>query len=306
MLAVLTVATLNVSAQTEFLGLPGSSYIDNIADSQAIKLGLLADPHGKKTDQERFWTMRKVSATYAFEQVEVKRRDFDNDSHAFVPELYLESATGFSLNIGGLYLRQSIDDNFFGVEVDSNTYGVSVQPAYDVFTLWARENRPECLEHSRLIAGLGLTYGRTETEYDFNFFFFPIREVESDTFLLSPNLVFVQPITEYVTAFLIPAYTMAWTRTDDFGGSDLDSGLLTVTARGDYKAAEGCFVSAFATWKRNTHSKPSAPLTDWAEFGGQARFDLSQHFALRVGYGFEAFHPAFEAHRVFARLEVGF
>jgi hypothetical protein len=301
LLAILTATAINAIGQSVSLGLPGSSYIDNIADSSEAAV------------EDRFWTTRSVSATYSFLHVDGFS---EQDTHAFVPELYLQSATGLSLNIGGVYAHSSSSRaiSFFGSKTTWDAYGISIQPAYDTLALWNQQNRPEFLEHSKLIAGLGLAYIHRDVQEHYNYNFAPVPfnhrsvEFQTDGFLLNPNLVFVQPVGEKFITFLIPAYSMEWSRAEYEGGtrSDSDYGYFTLTARGDYKVAERLSVSAFATWIREITSRPAGINDDWAEFGGQLRFAIGERMSLRAGYSYEAFHPYFEAHHCFGRFEANF
>lgn len=314
LLVLFTASAIHAIGQSEFLGSPGSAYIDNVSDSEAVKLGLLAEPLGATADENRFWITRKISAAYSFAHAESKPLGLNKqDAHAFVPELYLESANGLSLNVGGIYAH-STSGSFYS-KTKWDTYGISVQPAYDTLTLWDQENRPEFMKYSKLIFGLGLAYSHDEAEVHDNFAppwasgGYDGYDVQVDSFLLNPNVVFVQPLCERFITFLIPAYSMEWSHAKLKGTSqtsDGDYGLFTLTARGDYKVTERFFASAFATWKRDITSRPEHAESDWAEFGGQLRFAISERMAVRAGYSYDAFNRYFEAHHCFARLEASF
>lgn len=301
-----TLITFTASAQSEFLGLPATSYIDNIADFR-----LSGDE--ERADIERFWTTRIFSGTYSYAHVDGKKsRGIRQESHAFVPEAYLESGSGWILNVGGLYVHDSArEKSFFSTETEDDSYAISIQPAYDLFHVWEREGRPELLEQSRLIAGVAGAYGHTEGDLELHTWFFPPTvkyKTRADSYLLSPNLVFAQPFSDRLLALLIPAYTFTWSDSK-IRGTSVDSHTayhyFSLTGRGDYKVCERLVATVFATWTLDTHHSLGRVDRDWVEVGGQFHYALNNRMGLRAGYSYE-YYPDFRVNRCFAGLQAGF
>ena len=299
-------AAVTVHAQSDFLGLPTIGYLDNISDSSAIQRKAPYMPMasmGAQADDERFWTKRRISLSYAYTDTGPDRNTGDARAHSGVPEIYLESRTGLALDLAGLY--SDIQQDFSVSETDSDTFAFSLQAAQE---LW-RFIRPGD-SASQLWLGIGGGYGGTETDVTI-----PggTAEAQSDTFIISPHLIFTRGLTEKLTVLIVPAYTMVWSSADA-RPEDIDSerGQFTLTGRGDYGVTDRITLTAFAMWKQDVRididGVPSSALDrhSWAEFGGGIRIAITEDIGLRTGYSYDAFHPDFDRHRFFVRLELGF
>jgi hypothetical protein len=299
-LVVSIAAVATGHAQTEFLGLPVSAYLDNISDSAALQRGATYVPlaaMGAMTDDERFWTKRRISLSYAFHDTRFDTSDAE--THAGVAELFLESRHGQALNLAFSYANVTEENGFGIAEADST--GVAGELAQELLRFLCPDQRA-----SQLWAGFSAGYGSIETELNT-----PLGSgrFEHDAHHFGPNLVFAQGITDRLTALVIPAYTMEWVDTD-FG--DSEGSLFTLTGRADFGVTDNVILTGFATWKQETHKEidrvPSAFVNceEWAEFGGSVRVSFTEDIGVRVGYSYETLHPNFDRHKFAARLELGF
>lgn len=299
-------AVTSVHAQSDFLGLPVSGYLDNISDSAAIRRNspyVSPASMGTMKDDERFWPKKRLSLSYAFADRSVDGTIENAQRHSGIPELYLETRAGQSFHLAGLYTGDRQD--FSTTELDTDVFGLTFQPAQE---LW-RFLRPND-SASQLWVGLGTGYRATTTEFTFTN---GTAELEGDSFFISPNLIYVREITERLSGMIVTAYTMEW-RTTDTGTMDRDDerGLFTLTGRGDFGVTDKVTLTAFATWKQEVQVEldgvPSSNVdkNSWAEFGGSVRYAITEDIGLRAGYSYEAFHPNFDEHKVLLRLELGF
>ena len=297
---------ISLHAQSDFLGLPVSGYLDNISNSAAIQRNAPYIPlasMGARKDDDRFWTKRRITMSYAYADTSVDGNSGDISTHSGVAEVYVESRTGLSLNLAGVYSGTKRD--FSTGEADTDAGGFALQPAQE---LW-RFLRPGDSD-SQLWLGFGGGYRAIETDFTLSA---GTATTEGDSLFISPNLIYVRKITERLSGLIIPAYTMEWQNTD-FGSADVDSeaSLFTLTGRGDYGVSEHVTLSGFATWKRDIHMEidgvPSSALDchDWAEFGGSVRVAITEDIGLRAGYSYEGLHPDFSRHKFGLRLELGF
>lgn len=303
---LLMLGTATAFAQSDFMGLPISAYLNNISDSAAIKRGAPYVPMsamGMQPDDDRFWTTKRLSLSYVYAKTGLDRDADDPCTHAGVGEVYMESRLGQSLNFAGVYAGTTED--LSPGEAETDQFGFSVQPAQELWRFFCPDDK-----WSQLWAGFGIGYRTFNTDVTV-----PggTGEADGDSYYITPNLIYVRGITERLTAMVIPAFIMEWGNRD-FGPFDIDTEAsgFALTGRADYGVTDNVILTGFATYKRDLHMDvegvPSSNLDchSWAEFGGAVRFGITDDIGLRAGYSYEAFHPDFDRHKFSALLELGF
>jgi hypothetical protein len=224
------------------------------------------------------------------------------DMHTITPEFFMQDKKGVALDISALY-QNSAKDDITGKKVAGNTYGATISPAADLIAL--AHDAPSGT--TKLTLALNSGYRRTDqttttaaTAVDSN----------SDALALGPALTFEKDFSESCKIQITPTYVQNWKSTVKAGTAGTarsESGLLTIPTRFIFSLNDKVTVTPFGTWKHDVFQNlpPGVPShnRDWAEFGLQLSYVLSEKASVRVGYSYEAFHPEFETHNVSVRLD---
>lgn len=296
--AVVLVATLAIApAQSGFGGLPGGSYLDNVADSSAVKQGNRLVPFGviappgvtNAYDERPYWSSRRISVGYNFTREVYRSRDVE--THGVTPELYLESKAGLGLNLGVSYAQTLPQDS--GYSVESERVGVSALPAQELLRFFGKPERTE------LWLGVALGYRWTDSKVATPGFIGGGGSYTTDSFSVEPNLVLGHAVSDRLRAMLVPSYGLRW---DEGDNGSFNSGVFHLLGRLDFSICQQAILTAFAQW--NSPIDPGGK--DWAEFGGSIRAALCPRSGFRVGYSYEAFLDNVDIHHAFARFEFSF
>lgn len=310
-------ATILNSAAQDFVSPPDSAFLDNVASSSEVSLGRMEYISLLKTtgtgpvtrpaaDTKSFWSKKRVTLSYSYSRVDSKLADNAvTDGHSFQPEFYLESAGGFSMNFGLGYSRSDKElPPTDSAETDS--YTGSFTAGQDILQLFSstKDSKSKLLFNLTTIAGQSLSTRSGVAAGD----------TDADSLTLAPNFVYARPLGARAVAIIVPTYAHQWreTRRSPTPASYTFGSLFTLQGRTDITLSEDKKWGAVltATWKHDIDQKVPAGgtknLNDWAEFGATLVWRFNPAAAARLGYGFEAFHPDFEGHKVSARLELSF
>lgn len=298
LLATILSITTSSYGQSVFVGVPGSAFLDNVADSTRANISSPEQAYGinpfvDRTREETFLTKRRFALTYAFLEAVPKPSGSTTYFHDVTANIYLEASDGFSLDANLIY------GHFYNDFSDRDDYKVVVQPGYDLLRLFPGSARTTPRRTQLILAtALGYDHGELTTTG-------LSRDLGSDTYTVAPSLTLVHAFNERLIGSLTASHNVVW-YTDSF---DANSQVFMLNARGDYQLCSHLTGVLFATWKHDVQQDvngASQKLRDWAEFGGSVRYAVAGNVQIKVGYSYEAFAADFESHIVVAGALVSF
>lgn len=297
LLATILSITTSSYGQSDLVGVPGSAFLDNVADSTRANISSPEQAYGinpfvDRAREETFLTKRRFALTYAFLEAIPKPSGSTTYFHDVTANIYLEASNGFSLDANLIY-GHVYNDTF-----DRDDYKIAVQPGYDLLRLFPGPSRTTP-GGTQLILATALGYDRGELST------LGRIELSSDTYSVGPSLTLVHAFNERLIGSLTASHNVVW-YTDSF---DADGQVFMLNARGDYQFFKHFTGVLFATWKHEIEQDVngvSQKLRDWAEFGGSVRYAVAGNVQIKVGYSYEAFAADFESHIVVAGALVSF
>jgi len=297
LLATILAITTSSYGQSVFVGVPGSAFLDNVADSTRANISSPEQAYGinpfvDRTREETFFTKRRFALAYAFVEAIPKPSGSTTYFHDVTANIYLEASNGFSLDANLIY-----GHSYNGFS-DRDDYKVVVQPGYDLLRLFPGSSQTTP-GRTQLILATAFGYDRGELS--------ALGRVEegSDTYAVGPSLTLAHAFNERLMGSLTASHNVVW-YTDSF---DANSQVFMLNARGDYQFCKHLTGALFATWKHDIEQDVngvSQKLRDWAEFGGSVRYAVAGNIQIKVGYSYEAFAADFESHNVVAAALVSF
>ena len=297
--------------QSDFVSVPGSAFLDNIADSTLARNNPSAasgvNAFVQRTESESLITQRRFTLGYAYGQIDSKLSDHAvTENHSVTPDLYLATKNGISLDTSFIYQNTSKEDNKPS-HLHGNTYGIVAQPGYD---LWRLIHPPGGgTPANQLVLATALGYKRGDSTLQTTA---ASQASDADTYVLGPSLTFAHVFSDTLQGFLASSYTEAWKENHPSGAASSESrtGLFALQARVDYKLMPELTATLSSTWKHDVDQTPSpgkpVALRDWAEFGASLRYAVSSNVLLKAGYSYEAFRPDYESHNVVASVLISF